>query len=197
MYDGIVKRIAWWISRIFEPVWEVPLIVGMAVWYTVQPSLHIQMLTIIFLFDVILPGIFLATSMKKGKMTDWDVTNRKEREGAYLFTTVSHLVSVIIMFFIGQVLLGKMLLVLWTIIASFMIINHYWKISVHAGVNALLVVFMNSLYGWKIFGWMSVILILVLWSRVKIRKHTTTQVMIGAALAMAMMEFGLRLLDII
>ncbi len=197
MYDGIVKRIAWWISRIFEPVWEVPLIVGMAVWYTVQPSLHIQMLAIIFLFDVILPGIFLATSMKKGKMTDWDVTNRKEREGAYLFTTVSHLVSVIIMFFIGQVLLGKMLLVLWTIIASFMIINHYWKISVHAGVNALLVVFMNSLYGWKIFGWMSVILILVLWSRVKIRKHTTTQVMIGAALAMAMMEFGLRLLDII
>lgn len=191
-----MKRIAWWISRIFEPIWEVPVIVWMAVWYAVEPVLQVRILLILFLFDVILPGIFLATSLRKGK-ADWDFTNRKERQGAYKFVTACHLFSIILMFVLGQVLLAKLLLVLWSITVVFMFINNYWKISVHAGVNALMMVFLNSLWGWKMFGWMTVILVLVLWSRVKIRKHTVTQVMIGAALSMAMAQLGMRLLDIL
>lgn len=192
-----MKRVAWIISRLFEPVWEVPLIVGMAIWYATVPALHLKLLSILVVTDVIFPGLFLIYLLVKKKVADWDFTNRHERETAYLFTVIFHFLGVVTMVVFKQYLLAKILLILWVITVVFMVINHYWKISVHAGVNALLMVLLNSLFGWKVFGWMSVILILVLWSRVKIRKHTTTQVMIGAALAMALAEFGLRLLDII
>ncbi len=192
-----MKRIAWIISRIFEPIWEVPLIVGMAVWYSTPPELHIKLLIILLFTDVIIPGFFLAYLLLRKKVADWDFTNRQEREKAYIFTVIFHLIGAGVMFALNQLLLGKILLLLWVITFVFMLINRSWKISVHAGVNALLMVFLNSLFGWKMFGWMSVMLILVLWSRVKIRKHTVTQVMIGAALAMAIAELGLRILDII
>lgn len=192
-----MKRIAWIISRIFEPIWEVPLLIGMSVWYASEPVEHIKLLSILLFVDVVIPGGFLTYLLIRKKVADWDFTNRHERKKAYVFTVFFHLLGVLIMFLLKQYLLCKLLLVLWFITLTFMLINRYWKISVHAGVNALLMVFLNSLFGWKVFGWMSVVLILVLWSRVKIRKHTVSQVMIGAALAMAMTEFGLRLLEVI
>lgn len=192
-----MKRIAWIISRIFEPIWEVPLLMGMSVWYTTAPALHLKLLSLLLVTNVVIPGIFLAYLLMGKKVADWDFTNRHEREKAYVFTVFFHLIGVVLMVFLQQYLLAKMLLVLWVITLIFMIINRYWKISVHAGVNALMMVFLNSLFGWRMFGWMSVMLVLVLWSRVKIRKHTVTQVMIGAALSMALAELGLRLLDII
>ena len=192
-----MKRIAWIISRIFEPLWEIPLIIGMAVWYASEPMMHIKLLLILLFTDVVAPGIFLAYLLIGKKVADWDFTNRLERKKAYIFTVIFHLLGVGSMFYLGEVLLGQILLILWIITFTFMLINQYWKISVHAGVNALLMVFLNSLFGWKIFGWMSALLILVLWSRVKIKKHTVTQVMIGAALAMAMAQLGLRLVGVI
>ena len=192
-----MKRIAWIISRIFEPIWEAPLLVGMSVWYTTAPEMHFKLMSLLLITDVIIPGVFLAYLLVGKKVSDWDFTNRHERKKAYLFVVIFHLIGIVSVALLKQYLLAELLLVLWVITVAFMLINRYWKISVHAGVNALLMVFLNSLFGWKVFGWMSVVLILVLWSRVKIRKHTVTQVMIGAALAMALAELGLRLLDII
>ena len=191
------RKLAWLISRVFEPVWEVPLLVWLTVDYSVQAGSRARILEYLFFIDIVLPGIFLFSLMKTDRVSDWDFTNRKEREKAYFFIVGCHFIGILMAFFLGFDLLWKMLSVLWLITFVFMLINLYWKISVHAGVNALLMIFLNSLFGWKMFAWMSMILILVLWARVKTRKHTVTQVMVGAALSMAIAELGFRFMGII
>jgi len=191
-----VRKFAWLITRIFDPTIEIPLAVGMTVWFAVEPSLRLMMLLFIGVFYVLLPAIYFVVRIRKGKVSDWDVTKREERRAIYQFSIVSHLVGVLAVASLEQFFLMKILLILWIVSVVFMVINMYWKISVHAGVNAFLMVLLNNFYGWKIFGWLMVVLLLVLWSRVYLRKHTTTQVMAGAIIAFVLVELGMRMVGI-
>jgi len=174
-------------------MFEIPLAVCLIVLYAALPVKRMETLMVVLIFYILLPVVFFAFRMRAGRIADWDLTNKKERNSIYLFTIASHLWGVLLLALLGQVFLMKIFLVLLAVSAVFMVVNLYWKISVHAGVNALLMVLLNSFYGWKIFGWLMVVLLLVLWSRVYLKKHTITQVMIGAVVAFVLVDLGLRI----
>jgi membrane-associated phospholipid phosphatase len=66
----------------------------------------------------------------------------------------------------------------------FMIINYFWKISLHTAFVAASAVVLIVIYGANAV-WSLILLPLVGWSRLILKQHTLMQVIIGALLAVA------------
>lgn len=182
------------VSRVFDPVIEIPVMLGASVWWALTNGLRWRFLVFLLLVDALLPALYMFYGLKKGFISDWDITNKKERRGLYIFTSLVHLVGVVYAFFLGKTELGMVLLVFWSLAVVFAVVTYFWKISVHAGVNGVALAFFNHFWGWENYWWLSLVLLLVLWSRVEIKKHTLMQVSVGAGLAVVWVEMGLRLL---
>ena len=99
--------------------------------------------------------------------------------------------GVVYAFFLGKTELASILLVFWSLAVVFAVVTYFWKISVHAGVNGVMLAFFNHFWGWESYWWLTLVFLLVLWSRVEIKKHSWLQVMVGAGLAVAWVEMGL------
>lgn len=184
---------AWWVSRIFDPVMEIPLVLGVAVWYAVNYQLRIRFLVLLLVVDAVLPALYMIVELMRGKISDWDMTKKEERRGLYIFTVFCHFFMMLFAYFLGKIVLAKVLLVFWSLTLVFAIITYYWKISVHAGVNAAALAFFNHIWGWSNYWWLLLILLIVLWARVVIKKHSWAQVIAGSLLPIAVTEIGLRL----
>jgi len=74
----------------------------------------------------------------------------------------------------------------------FGVITTFWTISLHAGVNAVLITTINMFYGWHYY-WLYGLLYLVMWARVYQKHHTWAQVVVGAGMGTLMIIIGLRL----
>lgn len=170
--------------------------VGLMIWYTVSQRLFLETLLLLLLFYGLIPGIYFFIGIKKGKFSDWDITNKTERRSIYYFAVVSHLLGVLSTLYLHQYVLFRLLLVMWVVAIVFMSVNLYWKISVHAGINALLMLVLNEFWGFRDWSWMLFVLLLVLWSRVYLKKHTMTQVVAGAMTAYFLGWVGLKVLGL-
>lgn len=191
-----MKKIAWIITRVFDPVLEIPLAVCMTIGYAVVSDLWLKIGTVLIFFYVLVPAVYFVMRIKRGKVSDWDVSKREERKAIYEFCVASHFLGILAAAVFGQFLLVKILLVLWLVSVIFMIVNVYWKISVHAGVNMLVVVLLNNFWGWRVSGWLIMVLLVVMWSRIVLKKHSVTQVVAGAAVAFILVEVGLRVIGV-
>lgn len=149
-------------------------------------------LVMLLVVDAVLPALYMVYGLMKGKIKDWDITKREERMGLYFFTIFAHLFGVVAAYAVGKTDLFEILLVFWTMAVVFAVVTLFWKISVHAGTNAAVVAFFNHYYGWDRFWWLVLVLIVVLWSRVEIKKHTWAQVLVGATLALVWVSLGLQ-----
>jgi membrane-associated phospholipid phosphatase len=69
-------------------------------------------------------------------------------------------------------------------IVVFMIINYFWKISLHTAFMAASVAVVIIVYG-AAAAWMSILVPPVAWARIKLKQHTLTQVITGGLLAAA------------
>jgi membrane-associated phospholipid phosphatase len=186
-----MKKLAWVVSRIFDPVIEIPLVLSVAVWWALTNGLRWRFLVFLMVMDALLPALYMLWGLKKGFISDWDITKKQERRGLYVVTALTHLVGVVYAFFLGKTELGYILLVFWSLAVVFAVITYFWKISVHAGVNGVMLAFFNHFWGWENYWWLVLVLLLVLWSRVEIKKHSWLQVMVGSGLAIAWVELGL------
>lgn len=189
-----MKKFAWIVSRVFDPIVEIPMMLSVAVWWALTNGLRWRFLVFLLVTDALMPAFYLLYGLKKGFISDLDITKREERLGLYVFTTLIHLVGVVYAFSLSKTELGNILLVFWSLAVVFALITYYWKISVHAGVNGAALAFFNHFWGWENYWWLVVVLLLVLWSRVEIKKHSWLQVTVGSGLAIAWVELGLRFL---
>ena len=78
----------------------------------------------------------------------------------------------------------------------FALVTRFWKISIHAGANGMIMAYFNHFWGWQNYWWLMIVLLLVLWARVEMKKHSWTQVLVGSGVAIAWIEVGLRLFKI-
>ena len=187
------KRLAWIISRIFDPVVEIPLLLSVSAWWALTNGLRWRFIVFLMVVDGLLPAIYMLWGLARGSISDWDITKKEQRRNLYGFTVVMHAISMVYAFMIGKEGLGGILLLFWSLAVFFALITWYWKISIHAGVNGLMVAFFNHYWGWENYWWLLVVLLLVLWSRVEIKKHHWSQVLGGSILAIVWVELGLRL----
>jgi len=186
------RKLAWAVSRVFDPVVEIPILLAGSVYYALSNGLRWRFLVMLLVVDALLPALYMVYGLMKGKIKDWDITKREERMGLYFFTIFAHLFGVVAAYAVGKTDLFEILLVFWTMAVVFAVVTLFWKISVHAGTNAAVVAFFNHYYGWDRFWWLVLVLIVVLWSRVEIKKHTWAQVLVGATLALVWVSLGLQ-----
>jgi hypothetical protein len=191
--QGRLDVLAWVISRVFDPVIEIPLLLASVAFFALTNGLRFRFLIFLMFTDAVLPAAFMLWGLATKRISDWDMTKRQERAGLYFFTIFCHLFGVVFAFMLGKVLLAKILFIFWSLAVVFALITYVWKISIHAGVNAAMLAFFNHYFGWRNYWWLALILVAVLWARVEIKKHTWAQVSAGALLAVGWVEVMLLL----
>lgn len=179
------------VSRVMDPVWEIPFAILLAVAFAIQEGLRWRFLGILLFVDAVVPMIFFLMMLRNKQIKDWDIQHREQRVPLYLFTLVCHLGGLWLTLALGKSGLFPILLVFYVAAVVFFLITlFHYKISLHAGVNAVLFTTINMFYGWKYF-WLYGFLYLVMWARVYQKHHTWEQVFAGAILGTLIVGIGL------
>ena len=177
------------VSRGLDPFWEIPAAILLAIGFAVKEGLRWRFLGLILFIDAIMPMIFFLLMLYHKQIKDWDVQNRAQRLPLYAFTLLCHLVGVYIAHELGKIELVSILLVFYCIALVFGLITTKWKISLHAGINSVLISVINVFYGYK-YIWLYGLLYLVCWARVYQKHHTWGQVIAGSVLGAVMVYIG-------
>jgi membrane-associated phospholipid phosphatase len=180
-------QIARYISNILSPaVISLPLVLLVALYRSTSQAENLFYALLTIFFVSIGPLLYIVIGVRLGKFTDVDVSVRSQRTGPFLFSLGSCLVGLLV---ITQTHGPKNLqtLLIMTIISGsiLMITTIWWKISIHASTLAGAVTLLTVLYGLVILP-AYLLVILVSWSRVVLRRHTLGQVVAGTLVSIAM-----------
>lgn len=184
MNSSTSNKFARFISTLFVPP-SFTIIVYTLFALTLETESFKKILTFIipFIFGFVLPIALFLYLRKKGKLVDQDASIKEERTFPFLIA--------IIFYSIGLIMILKFNLHIISIAFWFcyisntlitILINKYWKISAHAmGASGPFAAIIFS-FGWIGF-LMLPIVVLVGWSRLKLKCHTLSQVVIGVIFA--------------
>jgi len=135
---------------------------------------------------LLLPGVIYSISTwVKEKRFDIDITQREDRIVPLMLATLGALIGgymvtnrldSINLQFISNVLVAFLL--------AITVITFIWKISLHTSTLAAMVTMLVLFSGPK-FGWVFLLLIPVIWSRLKLKQHSPAQLLVGAGLGVA------------
>jgi len=185
-------RFARIVSIVLSPVTiSLPFITLVALYSHESNALLSALLTLFFLS--VGPMIYILIGVKTGKFSDVDVSMRSQRTGPFLFSIASSLLGFFVLSTIhGSKNLESVLLI--TVISGIilMIITFWWKISMHASSLSGAITVLSILYG-KVVLPAFLLIILVNWSRVVLRRHTIAQVTAGTLMSIALSWFLLTL----
>lgn len=181
------------VSRVLDPVWEIPLALLLAIGFAVKEGLRWRFLGLILFVDAVVPMIFFLTMLYHKQLSSWDMDKRLQRLPIYIFTMFCQLGGLWLAHELGKTAFVQILLVYLAIGVVFVAVTSVWKISIHAGVNAVLITSLNMFYGWH-YIWLYGLLALVMWARVYQKHHTWAQVIAGSILGAFMVAVGLRLM---
>lgn len=188
-FKDILARVA---SRVLDPVWEIPLALLLAIAFAVKEGLRWRFLGLILFIDAVVPMIFFLTMLYHKQLSNWDMDKRGQRLPIYLFTLICHLGGLWLAHELGRVELVRVLSVFYSVAIVFALVTMKWKISLHAGVNAVVITTVNMFYGWHLW-WLYGLLYLVMWARVYQKHHTWAQVVAGAVVGVGVLIIGFRL----
>lgn len=180
-------RIARYISAIFSPIGvSLPAIFLVALYHE-RNQLTVAINTGLALFFLSVgPMIYILIGVRLGKFTDVDVSKRSQRTGPFIFGIISAFVG-FLAFSLTHGPKNLQTVLLLTIISGIimMIITIWWKISIHASSLAGAATVLTALYGAVMLP-AFVLVVLVGWSRVVLRRHTLAQVIAGSCLNIAL-----------
>lgn len=181
------------VSRVLDPVWEIPLAILLAVAFAATEGLRWRFLGLLLFIDAVVPMIFFLIMLLNKQIKDWDIQKREQRIPLYTFTLICHLAGLWLAHELGKTELVSVLGVFYVVGIIFTLITLKWKISLHGGVNAVLVTAINMFYGWQ-YLWLYGLLALVMWARVYQRHHSWAQVTAGAVLGGGLVGLGLSMI---
>lgn len=174
-------RVARWVSRVISP----PIVAAMSAILIAaainQPQAWFWAAFQLF-FAILGPVILVLWMVHNGKLSDFDIYFRQQRLVPYLTIIGCSLTAALVMTFAGapplQIALAFVGL-LQTI--GLFVINTRWKISAHSASSASFSILMLYLNGTHALA--SLILVpLVIWSRVLLKRHTLWQTIAGSLL---------------
>ncbi len=177
--------LARYVSTILSPfVIAVPFVFLVAYAPNEPDALLSAALTLFFLS--IGPLLYILIGMRLGKFTDFDVSVRSQRTGPLLFSSISSLIGYLVLATIhGPKNLESVLLIAVINSTLLLLISFWWKMSMHTMSLASAVTMLSMLYGYLMLP-AFLLVILVSWSRVVLRRHTLAQVTIGSFMGIAL-----------
>lgn len=186
------KKVAKFLSISLGPHIWLPTIFIASITKTGLSADQIKVLfpSILFL-QVILPLTYLFTARRLGWSSAWDLKTRAERFPLLLITLVTLTVSSVLIYFFGNTLLFHLSLILIILSAVFLLVNHYWQISLHSGLNTSGSILLNFLFQWHI-PWVYLTIPAIWWARLVLKKHTPLQLTAGMLISLIGILAGLR-----
>lgn len=180
-------RCARFVSNMLAPsTISLPLVVLVSLYHSISVTSALLYACLTLFFLTLGPMIYVIIGVRKGWLSDVDVSRRAERTGPFLFGLASVALG---LFFLRYTDAPKNLqtLLLITAIsgAIMMIITLWWKISIHASSMAGAATMLTALYGAVMLP-IFVLLVLVSWSRVVLRRHTLAQVIAGSLMGITL-----------
>ncbi len=189
----IPARIAWGTSVLFSP-FLVPIATAVGVIQKhAAPQDALRWLVIVVLFVTVLPVLSIAAMVRYAKVSDLHLHNREERLLPLCCTLVSMIVGTVLLH-----QLGAAREIVWAGIAYivnsliFSAITPMWKISFHSSVATGCVTVLVMLVNPQ-FGWLFLLIPLIVWARVYRKRHTLLQTIVGAVLAVGNTVFILNM----
>jgi len=138
-----------------------------------------------YLFIAAIPYSFILYMYKTGKISDLQIPRRKERLIPLLIINICVIAGFIALLFLNSShLLRTVYLIYLSALPLISIITVFYKISFHASYITMFSFIYLMVFGkWAIF---TLLLIpLVGWSRVRLKRHTTGQVLLGISVVTA------------
>lgn len=131
------------------------------------------------LFTGVLPTVFLAIGERRHYWSDRDMRLRQDRLVAAPAILASVAVGTALLYGLGAThVVSALVAAMLTVLLVLAAITLVWKVSVHSAVAAGAVAVLTSVYGPALL--LAPLAALVGWSRVRLRCHSTAQVVVGA-----------------
>ena len=143
------------------------------------PALSIITSFLLFAFFPFLPVIYYY----KKKKVDLYVSKREDRLPFFLYALGSYL-SAAVLFFLTETTILFLLALGYTLVTAVLVVaNQFSKVSIHcAGVTGPIFALV-FVFGLEILP-LSLVIIAVCWSRIKLKNHTFTQTLVGTLIAL-------------
>jgi membrane-associated phospholipid phosphatase len=145
------------------------------------------------LVAILLPAGYVVWLVWGGQVTDIDLRCREQRQYPFIVTLVSTLAAWLVLY--GVQAPSELVLLTgagWVQIALLLAITLRWKISAHCALAASFVVWL-----WAVFGAAAapfvLIIPLVAWSRLRLKRHNLPQTIAGALLGSTVLAITLYL----
>jgi len=152
------------------------------------PGLSIFTSFLLFAFFPFLPVIYYY----KKKTMDLYVSNREDRLPFFLYALLSYLSAAVLFFFTETTILFLLAIGYIFVTTALMLVNQLWKVSIHcAGVTGPIFALV-FVFGLEVIP-LSLIIIAVCWSRIKLKSHTPLQTLAGTliALTVGLVEYNI------
>ena len=157
-------------------------------------KVSLELNILLALFTLLIPILTMVLFKKFGITSDLNVTNREERPKLFTVISISLLISLFISLFTSQ---PTLILIYAILNLSFFwgfLITFFWKISFHMiwSTTAIFVI----IYIWQIpqLYLLTLLLPLIGWSRLQLKRHTLPQVLVGFFLTISCILIVLTLL---
>lgn len=172
----------------FPPLVATVFFIFLIFWYSADFGEGLKWVTLVAPFLIFLPLLFFAVTYKLGWVDDIDLTNREDRP-LYLVVFIFSLIFALAVLFFLQAPLKFIVYVLSGLIMTLVttIITFFWKISFHTAVTTSVVTAITILGGMR-FSPLFLLIVLIGWSRLALKKHTFYQVLGGFLVALAITE---------
>lgn len=164
------------------PVISIPTFIILN-YFLAGPDHFIVPTMICIIFGALIP-ISTSLILIKKMHTDLDITDRTKRTVPLIFAICSYLLGFLMLLWYGApAIVSVLMLIYGTNTLLILIINFYWKISIHAmGIAGPTAAFIFTFGPVGII--VGLIIPLVMWSRLKLKKHTPSQVIAGSLLGL-------------
>ncbi|PIS09479.1 hypothetical protein COT75_01260 [Candidatus Beckwithbacteria bacterium CG10_big_fil_rev_8_21_14_0_10_34_10] len=172
------------ISRIFDPIWESLIILFLLSQLAKSEFPKGSLFLLSFFLVYLIPWLFFHYQLKKGKISDWDITKREERISFYSVSKVTILIFFSILFFLSPKSIPFYLKFLIPFLI-FYLLTFFNKVSGHMITNTLFILSIYFYTGKSDILYIGIIiLLLVALSRFNLKKHTLPQLIIGTGLGL-------------
>ncbi len=151
---------------------------------------------VLLFFNIGIPFSAYNFLYKKKLISDVDITKREERYLLFGLTTAAFLISLILVYFLGNFEFFVLSLIMFIAALTLFIVTLKWKISGHMILNAAAITIMVYLFGPKML-WLLPIIPLVGFARVYLKKHTLKQVIAGTIVGLGEPYLVLKLFGLI
>lgn len=187
----MADRLARWVSILFDSsILSLPIFLALG--YVSARTLGLLWAVLMLLIVTGIPLAYLFIGLKRGWVSDMELTRREERPRFILVSLSSDVLALLVLhFFRGPHLLTVIVLTYFCLAIVMFSISSFWKISMHmAGVGGFSTALV-FVFGWPAL-WAFLSLLLVAWARLHRRKHNVSQLIVGtlAGVLVTALVFG-------